>query len=131
MILYLYNMNIIGSDDLLGYVDIDLTKLPFQSMFENTFLLHNSPYGENETITGTVRVKIAYDFAKHRVVDEYKQIPQVSSLFNIPFYPPTDQMNKQYEEQLKVRKKNLEPPYLMRIEGRTITNVDFDVTNLL
>ncbi|ELP91461.1 hypothetical protein EIN_155880 [Entamoeba invadens IP1] len=129
VIVYLFEKRSLVSDDFIGAADIDLTKLPFPSFIDQWFTLHDSPFG-NECITGKVHLKIGYDRIPHKIGDECKEIIQFSSLCDVPFYPPTEDMKKQVTTQNQYRSKQLMQSY-MAVGNMGCMNCDWDVSKIV
>ncbi|ELP91221.1 hypothetical protein EIN_150980 [Entamoeba invadens IP1] len=129
VVVYLYDKRSLLSDELIGSVDIDLSKLPFPSFIESWFEITNSPFGD-EAFTGKVKLKIGYDRYPHRITDDCKTIVEFNSACFIPYYPPTENMVKQAEMQMAYHKKNLTEPYIISSNG-TVVNTTFDLSRVI
>ncbi|KAL7714100.1 C2 domain-containing protein [Entamoeba marina] len=129
VIVYLFDKKTLKSDDYLGSVNIDLTKLPFSSLIEGWFDLHNSPFGD-EAITGKLYLKIGYGAHKTKITDFAQRLLDFSSLSYVPYYPPTKNTMKQVEEQNGIRRRNLEPIYVENIHG-VIMNSDYNIQHII
>ncbi|ELP95090.1 hypothetical protein EIN_253640 [Entamoeba invadens IP1] len=121
VILYLYDNSSILGDDLLGFVNIDLTKMPFPCAIEGWFEFRNSPLGE-ETYTGRVKLRIAYDKVRHSAGDVYVHIPDVISCFTKPIYSNSTKMQKQVKNASALCSQAGATPYCSITSNGSVVN---------
>ncbi|KAL7719650.1 Arrestin C-terminal-like domain-containing protein [Entamoeba marina] len=108
VVVYLYHKKLIKGKELIGLIDIDLTKFPFHSFIEAWFPIRASPYGK-ETYTGKVRMKVGYETNKLDLNQPCHWIEEVWSNSIDLYYPSTREMVEQVKKQNKLRKKLMEP----------------------
>ncbi|ELP93161.1 hypothetical protein EIN_054460 [Entamoeba invadens IP1] len=75
--------------EIIGFVDLKLSHIPFPSLVEKWFDFMPSPLGE-EFYIGRVKMKIGYDTKAHTQLDHFVVLPDYFSMFCVPEYVLTE-----------------------------------------